>query len=84
MLKDADYVPASGPEVPFKVGFERPDEIVMDGVVHTTDYTIEYRSADVELKRGYNVRIDNVMYRVRQPPQAQGDGAFMRAFLEKV
>lgn len=84
MLVEAELLPATVPPTMFDVGFKRPDEIVLDGVAHVTQYSIEYQSGDVELKRASNVRIDGVTYKVSQPPQANGDGGFMRAFLEKV
>jgi hypothetical protein len=84
LLTNAEYRPAGGPVVPFKVGFKRPDQIVLDGIVHSTDYSIEYQSADIALKRDDVVEILGAQYRVRQSPMAQGDGTFMLAQLEKV
>lgn len=90
MLVDAEYRPAIGAAVPFKVGFERPGQVELDGAVHTTDYSIEYQSADITLKRDQIVWVKAsgdsayLQYKVRQTPQAKGDGTFIRAFLEKV
>lgn len=84
MLVEAELLPATVPPTIFDVGFQRPDEIVLDGVAHTTNYSIEYQTVDVELKRGSTVKIDGATYRVSQSPQAKGDGGFVRTFLEKV
>jgi hypothetical protein len=84
MLDVAVYQPLNGVAVPFDVGFNRPDQVVLDGMVHTTDYSIEYQAADIELQRGYVLRIDGVDYKVRQTPTAKGDGTFYVAALEVV
>jgi hypothetical protein len=84
MLDVAVYQPLNGVAVPFAVGFNRPDQVVLDGMVHTTDYSIEYQAADIELQRGYVLRIDGVDYKVRQTPAAKGDGTFYVAALEVV
>ncbi len=84
MLSGAEYVPTSGPAVPFDVDFRRPDQVVLDGMVHTTDYSIEYQSADITLQRDDIVRVDGVTYKVRQTPAAKGDGTFVIALLEEV
>lgn len=82
MLDLAVYQPPNGVAVGFDVSFSRPDEVVLDGMVHTTDYTIEYQAADIELQRGYVLRIKGVDYKVRQTPKAKGDGTFVIAMLE--
>jgi hypothetical protein len=84
MLVDAAYQPPVGPLIIFKAGFNRPDQVVLDGMVHSTDYTIEYQRADVELKRGALIEIEGEAYKVRQTPNAKGDGTFSVATLEKV
>jgi hypothetical protein len=84
MLDVATYQPPNGVAKEFDVGFSRPDQVVLDGMVHTTDYSIEYQAADIELQRGYVLRIDGVDYKVRQTPAAKGDGTFYVAALEKV
>lgn len=84
MLEEAVFRPAGGNDIPFDVGFKRPDQIVLDGIVHSTDYSIEYQSADVTLQRGDVISILGGQYSVRQTPQAKGDGFFMTALLEKV
>lgn len=68
----------------FDVEFRRPDQVVLDGMVHSTDYSIEYQGTDAQLKRGQVLRIDGVEYKVRQTPTAKGDGTFVIALLEKV
>lgn len=78
------HQPAVGPAIGFEVGFQRPDQIVLDGMVHSADYSIEYQSADVVLKRNYLVQVVGEQYRVKQTPTAKGDGTFFFALLEKV
>ncbi len=86
MLDEATYQPlGGGPAVPFDVSFSRPDQVVLDGMVHSTDYSIEYQSADIVLKRGNAVQIAGEgEFTVRQTPMAKGDGTFVIAPLEKV
>jgi hypothetical protein len=84
MLDVATYQPSIGPTLDFDVGFKRPDQVVLDGMVHTTDYSIEYLASAVELKRGFIVAVAGVQYKVRQTPMANGDGEFVTALLEKV
>lgn len=84
MLDEASYQPPVGDLVRFAGGFKRPDQVVLDGVVHTTDYSIEYMATDVELKRGFIITVDDVQYKVRQAPIAKGDGGFFVAALDKV
>jgi hypothetical protein len=84
MLDAAVYQPPNGVAVAFDVSFARPDQVVLDGMVHTTDYSIEYQGADIELQRGYVLRICGADYKVRQTPAAKGDGTFYVAALEKV
>jgi len=84
MLDDASYQPPVGDLVVFSGGFKRPDQVVLDGVVHTTDYSIEYLATDVELKRGFIITVDGAQYKVRQAPMAKGDGGFFIAMLDKV
>ena len=58
MVDVAVHQPPNGVAVAFDVGFKRPDQVVLDGMVHSTDYSIEYQAADVTLQRGDIVRID--------------------------
>jgi len=88
MLSAASYLPGVGAPVPFDVNLQRPDQIVLDGMVHSTDYSIEYQSADVTLSRDSVIHITTAQFgtenfKVRQTPQAKGDGTFMQALLEK-
>lgn len=84
MLDVAVYQPLNGVALPFDVSFSRPDQVVLDGMVHTTDYSIEYQAADIQLQRGYVLRILGADYKVRQTPAAKGDGTFYVAALEQV
>lgn len=84
MLDVATYQGPIGPALDFDVGFKRPDQVVLDGMVHTTDYSIEYMASAVELKRGFIITVEGVQYKVRQTPKANGDGEFVTALLETV
>lgn len=84
MLVAATYQPAVGDLVEFDVGFNRPDQVVLDGVAHSTQASIEYQAVDIELRRGAVVKVDGVDYKVSQPPMAKDDGTFMLAYVEKV
>lgn len=84
MLDEASYQPPVGDLVVFSGGFKRPDQVVLDGLVHTTDYSIEYMASVVELKRGFIITVDGMQYKVRQAPVGNGDGEFVTALLEKV
>lgn len=84
MLVDAVCQSGNVGTVSVKVGFSQPDQVVLDGMVHSTDYSIEYQRADVALRRGDTVTINSTAYTVRQTPQQKGDGFFMTALLEKV
>lgn len=84
MLTEVTLRPTQGGAVTFDAGFKRPDQVVLDGMVHSTDYTIEYQRADVDIKRGTLIEIDGEAYKVRQTPNTKGDGTFSVAILEKV
>lgn len=84
MLDEAVHQPVGGPAVAFDVSFARPDQVVLDGMVHSTDYSIEYQGADIGLQRGYVLQLAGGTYKVRQTPTAKGDGTFYVAALEKV
>ena len=84
MLDEASYQPPVGDLVVFTGGFKRPDQVVLDGMVHTTDYSIEYLASAVELKRNFIITVAGGQYKVRQTPSANGDGEFVTALLEKV
>ncbi|MHC0506399.1 head-tail joining protein [Achromobacter aegrifaciens] len=70
------------PPTGFQVRLNRPQ--VIDGeMVHSTDYEIEYTTADVPgLTYHSRIQIDQVEYRVRQQPTAVGDGYWSLALLE--
>ena len=83
MLDEASYQPPVGDLVVFSGGFKRPDQVVLDGMVHTTDYSIEYLASDVTLRQGFVLTIAGIQYKVRQTPLANEDGTFVTALLEK-
>lgn len=73
------------PDFPFKARFDRPDLAVMDGDVHTTDYKIEYATAEVPgIKYRSVIRIGGETYRVKDEPLVRGDGYWSLAQLEKL
>lgn len=73
------------PDFPFKARFDRPDQVVMDGEIHTTDYSIEYTTAEVQgIKRRSVIRIGDETYRVKEEPLVRGDGYWSIAQLEQV
>jgi hypothetical protein len=84
MLFAASHQPDVGDFIEFDVGYQRPDQIVLDGVAHSTEHRIEYRSADVTLRRNSVVLVGGAQLKVMQPPQAKGDGTFMIAYLQEV
>jgi hypothetical protein len=84
MLTEVAYQPPAGALVIFDAGYSRPDQVVLDGMVHSTDHTIEYQRADVDLKRDELVDIGGISFRVRQTPLTRGDGTFSVAILEEV
>lgn len=72
----------------FQARFDRPQQIVMDGLVVTTDYSIEFTTSDVQPPLQFNdvVQVEvskGVLrsFRVKQEPLVQGDGYWTRAEL---
>lgn len=84
MLSKAVLMPPSGVALAFDVDYRQPDQVVLEGMVHSTDYSIEYQAADVDLKRDDLLQVAGQSFRVRQTPLAKGNGFFMIALLEKV
>lgn len=75
----------SMPLVEFQARFDRPgliDEVMM---VHSTDYEVEFTTADAP-GLGYHSELDiaGIRYRVRQEPVTVGDGYWTRALLERL
>lgn len=69
----------------FIIGFVRPEADILGGEVLSADIRIEYATADApDLAPGTWLEIDGVDHRVRGNPQAQGDGTFTRAELERM
>lgn len=67
----------------FRARFDRPQQIMLDDQIHTTDYTIEYTTADCpDLEMDDEVDILDVTYTVKEPPVIQGDGHWTIALLE--
>lgn len=84
MLKVARYQPPSGPAVDIDVGFRAPDALLLDGQVQSTQYEVEYQTADMPaLKLDETLTIDGTAYKVRTKPEKRGDGFFSTAMLSK-
>ena len=73
----------SVPLVEFPARFDRPGLIDESTMVHSTDYEIEFTTADAPgLEYGSELAIAGERYRVRQEPVTVGDGYWTRAHLE--
>ena len=80
-----DGQPASKP---FQARFDRPQQIVLDGEAHTTEYSIEFTTSDLpsQLEYGDILRVEvskgvSEDFRVKQEPLVQGDGYWTRVEL---
>jgi len=81
---EVTLITGEAPYPTFMAKFDMPQQVVLDGEVHTTDYVIEFTSADVDgLEYHSLVMINNVRYRVRDEPMIVGDGHWTRTALEK-
>jgi hypothetical protein len=70
--------------VPIDVRFSQPDMLVMEGMVQTAEYEIEYQTADMlTLRIDEQIIIGSVTYKVRGNPVKVGDGYFSKAQLTK-
>ncbi|MFC3865853.1 head-tail joining protein [Alcaligenes aquatilis] len=72
----------------FQARFDRPQQIVLDGEVHTTEYSIEFTTSDLQPPIEYDdvLRVEVSKgqfqdFRVKQEPLVQGDGYWTRAEL---
>ncbi|MNT09194.1 hypothetical protein D3C72_1439690 [compost metagenome] len=75
----------SVPLVEFQARFDRPGMIDESTMVHSTDYEIEFTSADAPgLRYLSELDIAGQRYRVRQEPVSVGDGHWTRALLERL
>lgn len=82
---------SGSPAGEFMARFDRPQQIIMDGVAHTTDYVIEFTTTDVPGGLEYHDLVDIEVskgvlerFRVNQEPLQQGDGYWTRATLERM
>ncbi len=83
-LKEVTVMTGDSAGVILQAGYEEPTKVVLDGMVSTSDYRIEYEAAAASLKRGDTVLIGAITFRLKQKPSAGRDGAFSAAFLEVV
>jgi hypothetical protein len=85
MLKTATLALGDGSTRDVMVGFMSPDDMQLDAQITAAEPQIEYQSADLpDLRRGVQVTIDAVQYRVRRPPRRKDDGYFSVADLEEL
>lgn len=75
----------------FNARFDRPQMFVLDGMAHTTDYSLEYTTTDVSPALSFHDEVEIEVsrgvwerYRVNQIPLVQGDGHWTRLELEKL
>lgn len=67
-----------------KVIFDKPDEIIGEGLAISTEYIITFKTSDLPtLAGGNSISIDSQNYRVREVRKID-DGTFSRALLTKV
>ena len=85
VVRLVDGQPASKP---FQARFDRPQQIVLDGEVHTTEYSIEFTTSDLQTQLEYGdiLRVEvskgvHQDFRVKQEPLVQGDGYWTRVGL---
>ncbi len=83
--EEVTLIKGAPPYLTFQARFDRPQQIVLDGEVHTTEYSIECTTSDVPNLKYHDVlMIGGARYRLRNPPLAQGDGYWTRASLELI
>jgi hypothetical protein len=64
--------------------FDTPSEIIANGLVLTTDYSVVVKTSDFSsVSQGDTMTVDSVNYTVREP-MLLDDGKIMRVMLEKV
>lgn len=84
MLDEAVFVGTDGTEHRTDVGFVRPDELLLNEMVHITQYQIEYESATLPgLRDGSEIVIVGKKYSVQGKPLAQANGFYSIAGLIK-
>jgi len=84
MLQEAVYH-APGGDVPVTVGFSQPDSLVLTDMVQSTEYVIEFQTADMpSLAMGETITIGEATYKVRRNPEKQLDGTFSQVLLTKL
>jgi len=85
-VREQMYLVREGmPNLPFLARFDRPQEYVLEGLAHSTDYSIEYTTSDIpRLTVGSVLLIQGTQYRVNNEPKTQGDGYWTIATLEAI
>ena len=63
---------------------DMPSQILSDGMVLSTDYTLTARASNFgSLIRGSSITVDSVAYTVRHDPMLIDDGKFVQIALQK-
>ncbi|MET3431438.1 hypothetical protein ABIC71_000916 [Herbaspirillum seropedicae] len=64
------------------VSYQEGGEVVLDGVVHVIERSVEYLTASAILRRDMVVSIAGRNFRLKRNPDPVGDGSFSTALLE--
>jgi hypothetical protein len=65
--------------------YREPAQVLWDGIVQSTDYSIEYQTVDATLKQGDELIVKTKRFRVSQKPKATDDGTtYTIALLEYI
>lgn len=85
MLLDAVYQPTAGSPIPLQVGFVQPDVDLASGLVQSTEYKIEYQTAEMPAaKIGESIVVDGSNFKMRANPEKRGNGYFSTVALTKI
>lgn len=85
IVKSLSWCPKSGDaQQTADVIFRAPSRDALAGEFSATDYMIEYPATQlVGLKRGEQVTVESVTYKVREGPHSDLDGSRLKAFLTR-
>lgn len=87
MLFAAVHLPGSGTPTPFDCSFGRPEVLLLGDQQQSTEYAIEYQTADVPaIRRGDTVQVTvngvATTYTARAHATAVGDGTYSKVELQ--
>jgi hypothetical protein len=84
LLRTCRWHAADGTVLKARVGFQAPDEALLEGLAAGTEYAISYPANRLpRLAAGERVEIDGHLYRVREV-RAVGDGSERHATLARL